>query len=172
MYVVMGTSEGSKFPFTCTRAHTHTHTHTHAHTHTHTHTHAHTHTLTHTHTCTHTGDPTCPLPLDAVGFLNKLWRKNDLNVYFLRPHPQQEAIMQWAAEWSKYCAILFYETADVTKSDIRVDFNSGTYLIYCMIGHTHVAKEWVPAFLNFFIAPCVRFAHGHVMNTIHPIAPV
>ena len=34
--------------------------------------------------------------------------------------------MEWAGEWSKHCAILFYKTTDLQSSDIRVDFNQGT----------------------------------------------
>jgi hypothetical protein len=72
-----------------------------------------------------TDDPMCPLPLDAVGYVSKLWRKRDLNVYFMKPHPQEDTILSWAAEWSKYCAIIFYKTSSAQNSDIRVDFNAG-----------------------------------------------
>ena len=72
-----------------------------------------------------TDDPLCPLPLDAVGYVSKLWRKRDLNVYFMKSHPQEDTIMAWAAEWSKYCAIIFYQTSSPQNSDIRVDFNAG-----------------------------------------------
>ena len=154
------------------------------------------------------GDPICPLPLDAVSFTSKLWRKLDLKarpdniqcttcilymcvmyytddimhvhvvvsvarqeegtkmsclrwdsnprlysrqsalplsyqgmymcvmyirvhhcvllqVYFMQPHAQQIEILQWAAEWSRYCAILFYHTTQAADSDIRIDFNEG-----------------------------------------------
>ena len=67
----------------------------------------------------------CPLPLDAVGYVSKLWRKRDLNVYFMKPHPQEDIILSWAAEWSKYCAIIFYKTSSPQNSDIRIDFNAG-----------------------------------------------
>ena len=67
----------------------------------------------------------CPLPLDAVGYVSKLWRKRDLNVYFMKPHPQEDTILSWAAEWSKYCAIIFYKTSSPQNSDIRIDFNAG-----------------------------------------------
>ena len=71
------------------------------------------------------GDPACPLPLDAVGYVTKLWRKHDLNVFFMKSHPQEDAIMSWTAEWSKYCAIIFHKTSSPQNSDIRVDFNAG-----------------------------------------------
>ena len=91
-------------------------------------------------------DPLCPLPLDAVGYISKLWRKNDLNVYFMRPHELQDTIMAWASEWSNYCAIVFHKTSDLQSSDIRVDFNEGevcvretmcvcvcvTFMVQCM----------------------------------------
>ena len=48
-----------------------------------------------------------------------------IQVYFMRPHPQQSEIVQWAAEWSRYCAVLFYHTTQAGDSDIRVDFNEG-----------------------------------------------
>ena len=48
-----------------------------------------------------------------------------IQVYFLRPHPQQSEILQWAAEWSRHCAVLFYHTTQAGDSDIRVDFNEG-----------------------------------------------
>lgn len=59
-------------------------------------------------------------------------------MYFLKPHPQQTEILQWAAEWSRHCAILFYHTTKLGDSDIRVDFNEGiihtTYIIImCVI---------------------------------------
>ena len=43
----------------------------------------------------------------------------------MRPHPQESEILQWAAEWSRYCAVLFYHTSQAGDSDIRVDFNEG-----------------------------------------------
>ena len=33
--------------------------------------------------------------------------------------------MSWAAEWSRYCAIIFHKTTSAQNSDIRVDFNAG-----------------------------------------------
>lgn len=72
----------------------------------------------------------CPLPLDAVGYVSKLWRKRDLNVYFMKPHPQEDTILSWAAEWSKYCAIIFYMTSSPQNSDIRIDFNAGKLDLY------------------------------------------
>jgi len=43
----------------------------------------------------------------------------------MKPHPQQQEILQWAAEWSRYSAVLFYHTKKAKESDIRVDFNEG-----------------------------------------------
>lgn len=48
-----------------------------------------------------------------------------MQVFFMQPHPQQSEILQWAAEWSKHCGILFYHTTKHKDSDIRVDFNEG-----------------------------------------------
>ena len=76
-------------------------------------------------------DDVCPLPLDAVGFINKLWKKNDLKVYFLTPHPDEDLIISWASEWSNYCAITFTKTTDVTQSDVRVAFNDGIVYTVC-----------------------------------------
>ena len=73
----------------------------------------------------HVGDRLCPLPLDAVGFVDKLWKKNDLFVYFLTRHENEDAIIAWANEWSKYCAIIFHQTLKQSTSDIRVAFNDG-----------------------------------------------
>ena len=38
----------------------------------------------------------CPLPLYAVGFVDKLWKKKDLFVYFMTPHEQEKQIISWA----------------------------------------------------------------------------
>ena len=65
----------------------------------------------------------CPLPMDSVGFLDKLWKKHDLFVYFLTPHEQESQIISWANEWSKYCSIIFHQTLKQSTSDIRVAFN-------------------------------------------------
>ena len=43
----------------------------------------------------------------------------------MKPHPQEQEILQWAAEWSRYSAVLFYHTKKAKGSDIRVDFNEG-----------------------------------------------
>ena len=86
----------------------------------------------------------CPLPLDAVGFVSKLWRKHDLNVYFMKPHPQEDTILSWAAEWSKYCAIIFYKTSSPQNSDIRVDFNAGKldlYFLHLINGCNNQTKD-------------------------------
>ena len=72
-----------------------------------------------------TGDEDCPLPLAAVGRISKLWKKKDLLVYFLKPDPQQKQIVDWANEWSKYCAIIFHHSLKQENSDIRVDFENG-----------------------------------------------
>ena len=87
---------------------------------------------THEHQHIHTDDPLCPIPLDAVGYISKLWKKNDLNVFFMRPHDLESEILEWASEWSKYSAILLHRTDSRDKSDIRVDFNEGTTL-YLMV---------------------------------------
>ena len=79
------------------------------------------------------GDPGCPLPLDAVGYVSKLWRKHDLNVFFMKPHPQEHDIMAWAAEWSKHCAIIFHKSSSPQNSDIRVDFNAGEVALITII---------------------------------------
>ena len=73
----------------------------------------------------------CPLPLYAVGFVDKLWKKKDLFVYFMTPHEQEEQIISWANEWSKHCAIIFYQTSKQNASDIRVAFNDGMALRAC-----------------------------------------
>jgi len=75
----------------------------------------------------YTGDDDCPLPLAAVGNVNKLWKKNDLLVYFLKPHPMQDQILEWANEWSKYCAIIFHHSLKRVNSDVRVDFEEGMF---------------------------------------------
>ena len=72
----------------------------------------------------------CPLPLNAVGFINKLWKKHDLFVYFLTPHEQEDTIIGWANEWSKYCAIVFHRSRKLESSDIRVAFNEGIETLY------------------------------------------
>jgi hypothetical protein len=60
--------------------------------------------------------------------VNKLWKKNDLFVYFLSPHEKEDQIISWANEWSKYCAIIFHQTLKQETSDIRVDFKDGMYV--------------------------------------------
>jgi len=73
-------------------------------------------------------DPLCPLPLDAVGYISKLWKKNNLKVLFLIPHKDEDLIITWASEWSNYCAITFTKTTVLSESDIRIAFNDGEAL--------------------------------------------
>ena len=83
-------------------------------------------------------DPLCPLPLDAVSYTSKLWRnKKDLYVFFMRSHPQQDVIMQWAEEWSKYSAVIFHKTTSRERSDIRIDFSEGLGSSVCMQDSTN-----------------------------------
>jgi hypothetical protein len=114
-----------------------------------------------------TDDPLCPLPLDAVGYLSKLWRKNDLNVYFMRPHPLQDTIMGWAAEWSRHCAVLLYKTTDLKTSDIRVDFNEGGSWSYIGTDAIHLPLESFTMNLGFVDRPTVLHEFGHSLGLIH-----
>jgi len=114
-----------------------------------------------------TDDPLCPLPLDAVGYLSKLWRKNDLKVYFMRPHELQDTIMAWASEWSNYCAIIFHKTNDLQSSDIRVDFNEGGSWSYIGTDATKLPLESFTMNLGSVDRPTVLHEFGHALGLIH-----
>lgn len=112
-------------------------------------------------------DPLCPLPLDAVGYVSKLWRKKDLKVYFLQPHPQQAEILRWAAEWSKYCAVLFLETSSLQQGDIRIAFNEGGSWSYIGTDASHLPLESFTMNLGFVDRPTVLHEFGHALGLIH-----
>ncbi len=63
-----------------------------------------------------------------MGFIDKLWKKKDIFVYFLTPHEQEDEIMSWANTWSRYCAIVFHKTLKVETSDVRVAFKAGEWV--------------------------------------------
>ncbi|XP_064399570.1 zinc metalloproteinase nas-14-like [Halichondria panicea] len=114
-----------------------------------------------------TDDDVCPLPLDAVGFINKLWKKNDLKVYFLTPHPDEDLIISWASEWSNYCAITFTKTTDVTQSDVRVAFNDAGSWSYIGTDSTRIPLESFSMNLGFVDRPTVLHEFGHALGLIH-----
>ena len=40
---------------------------------------------------------------------------------------QHKLVLEWASEWSKHCDVRFVKTANLTESDIRVDFKHGEW---------------------------------------------
>jgi hypothetical protein len=114
-----------------------------------------------------TGDDECPLPLNAVGFVNKLWKKNDLFVYFLTSNEQEADIIGWANEWSKYCAIIFHQTLKQETSDIRVAFNDSGSWSYVGTDAITIPMESFTMNLGFIDRPTVMHEFGHALGLIH-----
>ena len=107
------------------------------------------------------------LPLDAVGHVNKIWRKNDLTVFFLRSHSQEAEIMQWASEWSNYCAVQFKQVFTAAESDIRVDFQKSGSWSYIGADAIHIPKESQTMNLGFIDRGTVLHEFGHTLGLIH-----
>ena len=107
-------------------------------------------------------------PLDAVGNLNKLWHKDDLYVFFMAKHPQESQILQWASEWSDYCAIQWHKVDDAAKSDIRVDFKEGMgSWAYIGSDSKYIPRESQTMNLGFIDKGTVLHEFGHTMGLIH-----
>ena len=107
------------------------------------------------------------LPLDAVGHVNKIWRKNDLSVFFMQRHPQEGEILAWAGVWSQHCAIQFHRVFDAQKSDIRIDFkNSGSWS-YIGTDSMYIPKESQTMNLGHIDRAGVLHEFGHALGLIH-----
>lgn len=107
------------------------------------------------------------MPLHAVGFINKIWRKKDLNIYFLQIHRQEAQIMEWAMEWTKYCAIQFHKINTPIGSDIRVNFNQKGSWSYIGTDATQIPIESFTMNLGFVDKATVLHEFGHALGLIH-----
>ena len=107
------------------------------------------------------------MPLHAVGFINKIWRKKDLNIYFLQIHRQEAQIMEWASEWSKYCAIQFHKIDTAIGSDIRVNFSQRGSWSYIGTDATQIPLESFTMNLGFVDKATVLHEFGHALGLIH-----
>lgn len=107
------------------------------------------------------------MPLHAVGFINKIWRKKDLNIYFLQIHRQEAQIMEWASEWSKYCAVQFHKIDIPIGSDIRVNFNQKGSWSYIGTDATKIPLESFTMNLGFVDKTTVLHEFGHALGLIH-----
>jgi len=107
------------------------------------------------------------MPLHAVGFINKIWRKKDLNVYFLQIHRREAQIMEWASEWSKYCAIQFHKIDTPIGSDIRVNFSQQGSWSYIGTDATKIPTESFTMNLGFIDKATVLHEFGHALGLIH-----
>ena len=107
------------------------------------------------------------MPLHAVGFVNKIWRKKDLNIYFLQIHRQETQIMEWASEWSKYCAVQFHKIDTPVGSDIRVNFNQKGSWSYIGTDATQIPIESFTMNLGFVDKATVLHEFGHALGLIH-----
>ena len=107
------------------------------------------------------------MPLHAVGFVKKLWRKKDLNIYFLQIHRQEAKILEWASEWSKYCAVQFHKIDTPIGSDIRVNFNQKGSWSYIGTDATQIPLESFTMNLGFIDKGTVLHEFGHALGLIH-----
>ena len=107
------------------------------------------------------------LPLDAVGNVNKIWRKNDLAVFFMQRHEQEGEILALASVWSQHCAVQFHQVFDAQKSDIRIDFkNSGSWS-YIGTDSMYIPKESQTMNLGHIDRSGVLHEFGHALGLIH-----
>ena len=112
-------------------------------------------------------DPELMVPLNAVGFINKLWHKKDLNVYFMQIHRSEAQIMEWASEWSKYSAIQFHKINTPIRSDIRVNFTEQGSWSYIGTDAANIPLESFTMNLGFVDRATVIHEFGHALGLIH-----
>ena len=112
-------------------------------------------------------DPELAIPLDAVGVINKIWRKKDLNVYFMQIHRREAQIMEWASEWSKHCALQFHKVDTPVGSDIRVNFKEKGSWSYIGTDAVSIPIESFTMNLGFIDKSTVLHEFGHALGLIH-----
>ena len=107
------------------------------------------------------------VPLNAVGYISKLWHKKDLNVFFMQIHPSEAEIMEWASEWSKYSAIQFHKIDTPIGSDIRVNFTEQGSWSYIGTDAANIPLESFTMNLGFVDRATVIHEFGHALGLIH-----
>lgn len=103
----------------------------------------------------------------VVAFPAKIWKKKDLNVYFMEKHHLEAQIMEWASEWSKYCGVQFHKIATSTGSDIRVSFSKGGSFSYVGTDAKRKAQTSYTMNLGFIDKATVLHEFGHALGLGH-----
>ena len=101
----------------------------------------------------------------AAAEKNKLWPKSKLRVFFMKKHPNQQRIMDWANMWSQHANIRFEKSCKIFCSDIRIGFdaNDGAW---SYIGTDCIGKLKTMN-LGFIDQGTVLHEFGHALGLIH-----